>query len=244
MRFLKGKEAAGGLHYSDYVVFCGRPIEKALPEYKDMMDAYRKWIGEHDAFEKDYLYPSACHVMALDLAGHARRARDIFSNLKPFIFTRENTLNPFVSCCHLGWYLYGSIVTGEKELQDRIFAYLTKSIDGPADRDHYFTAYCLFKAYERTKEDRYKKMFLTIAVSLKPFTKDYLKQATTDGHMGMTLQVFATAFRLTQDKEYREIARQLAVILLSTQASDGSWNNLTAYTIMPAEGLMAYRDIQ
>src|SRR5512144_3145388 len=60
MRFLEGKEAAGGLHYSDYVVFCGRPIEKALPEYKDMMDAYRKWIGEHDAFEKDYLYPSAC----------------------------------------------------------------------------------------------------------------------------------------------------------------------------------------
>jgi len=43
----------------------------------------------------------------------------------------------------------------------------------------------------------------------------------------MKLAVLCTAYALTQDDEYRQTAGRLAGVLLTTQAANGSWNNLT-----------------
>ncbi len=244
MRFLKGKESVGGIQYSDYVVFCGQSVEGTFPQYKDVMQDYRKWIIDNDKFEPDYLYHSSCHVMALDLADSKKQAVEIFAKIKPSIFTSDGKLNPFISRYHLGWYLYGCIVSEDKDLLEKTFARLSEAIENEPDKNHYFTAYCISKAYERTKDQRYKKMFLSIVGKLKPFKDEYFTMAAEDGHMGMALHVFSTAFNMTQDKECSQIAGRLAGILVTTQAGDGSWNGLTAYTIMPAEGLTAYLKIQ
>ena len=235
MQYIKHEYREGGPQYSDYVVFCGLSVEKEFPEYREIIDRYRKKIIQNDKFSRDSLYHSACHVMALDLIGQKEKALEIFSELRPFANDGQWPV-PY----HIGWYLYGCIVAGDNELLDKTFNHLSKTVGTSPGKYQYFTAYCLLKAYDRTKDERYNRLFLSIVGKLKDFREEYFKMAANDGHMGMTLYTFCVAFRMTQDEEYRQISKKLAGILMASQEKTGSWNDCTAYTIMPVEGLTAY----
>ena len=235
MTFLAGKEGSGGPQYSDYVVFCGLSISRSYPEYEGIVEPYKMWIAKHDLFSAKLPYQSICHVMALDMSGNREQALEIFSQLKP-LANEGAWLIPY----HIGWYLYGCLVAGDTELGEKTFDHLMEMVENRPEKFQYFTAYCVWKAYEKSHDERYRKAFLTIANNLRRFQGEYVQMAETDGHMGMVLAVFCRAFDLTHDEEYRAMARDLAGKLLSTQAANGSWNDKTAYTIMPAEGLFLY----
>lgn len=236
MEFLVGKERSGGPQFSDYVVFCGQAVAAASPEYQNVVDAYKIWITNNDKFIAQLPYQSVCHVMALDMIGQREKAVDIFSSLTPLANEGKWLGIPY----HNGWYLYGCLVAGDSEHLEKTFSHISSDAEKSPNRYQYFTAYCLWKAYEKTKEDRYKQAFLTMAGNLKQFEKNHVEMAATDGHMGMTVAVLCQAYDLTKDEKYREIARKLVEILLATQEENGSWNDKTAYTIMPAEGLTSY----
>lgn len=242
MRFLVGNVNQASAQYGDYVVFCGMSIEKKFPQYKEILAIYKKAITENDTFLADYPYWSVCHVMAFDLIGNDAPAKEIFAKLKA---ASANEGKWDGAEYHLGWYLYACIVAGDNELRDKTLAYLSESLKQRPDKLHYFTAYCVWKIYERTKDKKYKRLFTDIVKGLKPFSNDYLEMAPTDGHMGMALTVFCTAYAQTHDKKYKELCRKLADILLATQEKPGSWNEGNiAYTIMPAEGLTAFLNMR
>lgn len=241
MHFFDGHENQVGAQYGDYVVFCGLSVESKFPQYTSILDIYRKAIVEKDEFLADYPYYNSCHVMALDLIGRTKEARDIYEQMK----ASANDGKWDGAEYHLGWYLYDSIVAGDNALRDATLACLTAAVRQRPDKFHYFTAYCIWKIYERTKEKKYRTLFLEIVKGLKPFRNDYLAMAPTDGHMGMALTVFCTAWKQTKDRTYKDLCAKLAAILLDTQEQPGSWNEGNiAYTVMPAEGLTAFLDVR
>ena len=237
MEYLKGKAAIGGPQYSDYVVFCGASLENDYPDYKEVIAPYKKWIVKKDRFlgKGPYLYFSSCHVMALDLVDKDK-ALEMAKKFKPYANDGQWAKVRY----HLGWYLYCCIVAGEKELADKTFKVLSEGCAKTPNRYDYFVAYCILKIYDRTKEEKYQKMFLSLVQNMKKFEKIYCRMALKDGHIGMTLYDFCIAYKLSNDEAYKSIAGKLAKILIDTQQEDGSWNKKTAYTIMPAEGLNAY----
>lgn len=236
MEYLNGKEATGGPQYSDYVVFCGLPVVEKYPEFKGVIDSYVRWIAAHDQYNKQLPYQSACHVMALDISGEHEKAVDIFRSLVP---SADDGLWDKVDC-QIGWYLYGCIVADDRKLLESTFEKLLEMTESRPHRFHYFIAYCLWKAYEKTKDDRYRAAFLSVAEKMKGFREVILEEIAQDGHGGMALSVFCRAYQLSKDEEHREIARELVKILRKNQLENGSWNDKTAYTIMPVEGFTDY----
>ena len=238
MEYLKNKEGAGGPQYSDYVVFCGLSVEKRYPEYKEIIAPYKKWIIKKERFKGKgpYLYFSACHVMALDVIGESEKAKGMAQEFTPYANGGKWTGISY----HCGWYLYCAIVAENQALADETYKNLYDICEKNPNRYQHFVAYCVLKAYEKTKDQKYKKMFLMIMNNLKKCEGQFLKMAEKDGHMGMTLYDFCIAYKLTKDEDYKTIAAKLARVLLDTQKENGSWNDKTAYTIMPVEGVTAY----
>ena len=238
MKYLKNKEAVGEPQYSDYVVFCGLSVEKEHPEYKKIIAPYKKWIVKKERFKGKgpYLYFSACHVMALDVIGEKEKAKAMAEKFKPYANDGKWSGISY----HYGWYLYCAIVAEDQKLTDKTYKILYDICEKTPNRYQYFVAYCLLTAYDKTKDEKYQKFFLMIMNNLKKYEGLFLKMAKTDGHMGMTLYDFSLAYKLTKNKEYKTIAAKLALVLLDTQMENGSWNEKTAYTIMPIEGLVAY----
>lgn len=233
MEYLSGQEGSGGgPQYNDYVVFCSPPVVKEYPQYAEIVEPYKLWIAIHDKFSEKLPYQSSCHVMALDIIGEREKAVKIFSQLSQF----ANDGKWLVSY-HLGWDLYGCIVAEDKELLEKTLVHVGEL---HPHRYNHFVAYCLWKAYEKTGEGKYREMFLEFVDTLKQFQEQYFQMADEDGHAGMVLSVFCLAFHCTQDETYRDIARILAARLVASQSENGSWNDKTAYTIMPAEGLTHY----
>jgi hypothetical protein len=238
MEYLKDKEGVGGPQYSDYVVFCGLSVEKRYPEYKEVIAPYKKWIIKKDRFKGKgpYLYFSACHVMALDVIGETEKAKAMAEKFKPYANGGKWSGISY----HCGWYLYSAIVADNQSLADETYKILYDICEKTPNRYQHFVAYCALKTYEKTKNGKYLKFFLMIMNNLKQYEGLFLKMAKKDGHMGMTLYDFSIAYKLTKNEEYKTIAAKLARVLLDTQMENGSWNNKTAYTIMPVEGLTAY----
>jgi len=237
MGYLDGRAGTpgDGRQFGDYVIFCGLPIVRDFPEYEAVLEPYKEWIAAHDRFEKVLPYQSACHVMGLDLIGQHEQAVEIFEGLKQFS-NEGKWLIPY----HIGWDLYGCIVAEDEELLEKTMTHIANVIEPQPHRYQYFVAYCLWKAFEKTKDDEYREMFLTFARNIIPFEDEYVGMTVDDGHAGMVLTVFARAFGETENEGFREISKKLAEGLLASQMENGSWNDKTAYTVMPAEGLAAF----
>ncbi len=236
MEWLSGKEAdPGNPQYSDYVVFCGQEVGKAYPQFQPTVEDYQNWVIAKTVFIEKLPYQSACHVMALDVAGAADKAKEMATQLMPRA-DNGRWLIPF----HIGWYLYACAVVGDTALEDATFGHFEENILPNPDRHQYFTAYCLWKLYERSGNERYKAAFSQLVETLGKHSAYYTAAETADGHAGMMLSVFARAYSLSKDPRQLAVAEELATLLLRLQQEDGSWNGKTAYTVMPAEGLALY----
>lgn len=238
MQYVKGKESQGLPQYNDNIVdFCMMMV-KTFPQYQGILDDYRKWILANDTFIDGYPYWSIRHVLSLGSIGADEKAKEIFARIKHF-----SNGGKWQTSYHIGFYLYGCLVDNDPVLLARTLDYLTDTVVKQPDQLHYFTAYCVWKAYERTKDDKYRKLFVTIVNTLKSFSPSYIDMAATDGHMGEALCVFAIAYTLTKDEDFRILSGKLVDVLLKSQAKDGSWNDFAGYAIMPAAGMTLYLNI-